>query len=196
MIVMPASPAPRKIEWDIDQPAQVNRGEFTGKRRATLLAAAPRLYASVTMPPILGEERVLAWRAFVFDCDGVANRFKLIACERSQVADNPAVVVDGANQGGNALRTRNWGSAGLKLRRGQFLTVGEQLLAIMADVVADATGRAVVSFKPYIRLVPADGAPVEVRRPYAVMSMSDPRNGWVADVGQQYDVPFQCEEAF
>ncbi len=196
LIAMPASPAPRKIAWDIDQPAQVNRGEFTNRRRVTLLAAAPRLYAAVTLPPIVGEHRVLDWRAFVVDCDGVANRFRLIACERDQLAGSPAVVVDGGGQGGHMLATRGWGAAGLKLRRGQFVTVGEQLLTLMADVVADAAGKAVVRYKPYIRVTPADGAPIEVKRPYAVMAMSDPKNGWAVDVGQQYEVTFACEEAF
>ena len=37
MIPMPSWPVPRKIEWSLDQPAQANRGEFTGKRRVTLL---------------------------------------------------------------------------------------------------------------------------------------------------------------
>jgi hypothetical protein len=196
MISMPPRPVPAKIRWDIDQPAQVNRGEWTGKRRVTLLSAAPRLYASVTMPAIIGEDRVLDWRAFVVDCDGVANKFPLIACERPQLAGDPKITVDGAGQTGHALKTKGWGSAGAKLRRGQFATVGEHLLILMADVVADAEGKAELRFKPYLRVVPADGEPVAVRRPYAVVSMSDPKNGWAVDVGQNYDITFACEEAF
>lgn len=196
MIPIPTWPAPRKIEWSFDQPAQANRGEFTGKRRVTLLSAAPRLYASVTLPPIVGEGRVLDWRAFVVDCDGIANKFPLVACENPQLAGDPKILVDGAGQKGHELRTKGWGSAGLKLRRGQFATVGEQLLVLMADVVADAAGKAVLRFKPYLRVIPADGEPVAVRRPYAVVSMSDPKNGWSVDIGQQYDITFPCEEAF
>ena len=195
MINMPAAPVPAKIEWSIDQPAQANRGEFTGRRRVTLLAAAPRLYAAVTLPAIKGEPNVYAWRAFVVDCDGIANRFRLVACERDQIA-GVAVRVAGASQFGRTLKTSGWGSAGLKLRRGQFVTVGEQLLTLMADVVAAADGTATISFKPYIRVVPADNDPIEVRRPYAVMSMSDPRNGWAVDIGQDYALTFQCEETF
>lgn len=196
MITMPSKPVPAKIRWDIDQPAQVNRGEFTGKRRVTQLSAAPRLYASVTLPAIIGEDRVLDWRAFVVDCDGVANKFPLIACERPQLTGDPKVTVDGAGQGGHTLKTKGWGSAGLKLRRGQFATVGEQLLILMADVVADEQGKAELRFKPYLRVIPADDEPVAVRRPYAVVSMSDPKNGWAVDVGQDYDITFACEEAF
>lgn len=196
LVPMPARPVPAEVEWDIDQPAQVNRSEFTGRRRVAILAAAPRFYARVTLPPILGEANAFAWRAFVVDLDGVANSFRLVACERDQVAGVPVVQVDGAGQGGRELATKGWGSAGLKLRRGQFVTVGEQLLMLTADVVAEATGLAAVRFKPHLRLSPADGAPIEVKRPYAVMSMSDPRNGWKAGIGQNYAVAFDCEESF
>ncbi|MDF0489211.1 hypothetical protein PX554_13805 [Sphingomonas sp. H39-1-10] len=195
LIAFPAAPVPQKIKWEIEQPGQVNRGEFTGRRRVTLLSAAPRMHATVTMPPILGEDRVLDWRAFVFECDGVANKFRLIACERDQVAE-AAVVVDGAGQFGQTLKTRGWSTPGLRLKRGHFITVGEQLLVVRAPVIVDGSGRATISVKPHIRVQPGDGDAIEVRRPYAVMSMSDPKAGWEAGVGQNYAVTFDCEEAF
>ncbi|MFN3517949.1 MAG: hypothetical protein ACK4YT_00730 [Sphingomonas sp.] len=196
LIPFPAAPVPAQIDWSIDQPGQVNRGEFTGRRRVTILTAAPRFYAQVTLPPILGEDRVLDWRAFVVDLDGVANSFRLVAVERDQLRDSPLVSVDGAGQGGLQLATKGWGAAGQKLKRGQFVTVGDQLLMLRAPVVADAEGRAVLSIKPYLRLSPVDGGLIEVRRPYAVMAMSDPRNGWSVGIGQNYAVSFSCEEAF
>lgn len=195
LIQMPASPVAADIKWDIDQPGQANRGEFTGKRRVTLLTAAPRWYAKVTLPPILGEVRALPWRAFAVDCDGIANTFRVIACEREQIS-GVAVTVRGAGQQGHSLVTTGWGAAGTKLLRGQFVTVAGQLLMLMADVVANAAGDATLSFKPYLRLSPAANAPVEVGRPYAVMSMTDPKCGWKAGVGQNYAVSFDCEESF
>lgn len=196
LIPMPASPVPASVEWSIDQPAQANRGEWTGKRRVVLLSAAPRWHAKVTLPPIIGEDRALDWRAFVVDCDGIANSFRVIACERVQIAEAVAVRVEGAGQFGHAIVTSGWGAAGQKLRRGQFVTIGEQLLMLTAPVVADANGCAILSIKPYIRVIPADAAPVEVRRPYAVMSMTDPKNGWQVGIGQTYAVTFDCEESF
>ena len=195
LITMPASPVAANIAWDIDVPAQANRAEFTGKRRVTLLTAAPRWYATVKLPAIIGEDRVLDWRAFVVDCDGIANSFRLIACERDQIA-GIAVAVKGAGQSGTTLLTKGWGAPGQKLKRGQFVTVDGQLLMLQAPVFADVNGNAVLSFKPYLRAIPADGAVLEVRRPFAVMSMSDPKNGWSVAIGQNYGVEFPCEESF
>lgn len=195
LITMPASPVAADIDWTIDQPGEANRSEVTGKRRVTLLPAAPRWFAKVTLPPIVGEARVLDWRAFVVDCDGIANCFRLIACERPQIS-GVAVTVRGGGQSGHSILTQGWGAAGEKLKRGQMVTIGDQLLMLQAPVVADADGRATITFKPYIRMIPADGAAVEVARPYAVMAMSDPKAGWKVGIGQNYAIAFDCEEAF
>jgi len=195
LISMPGTPVAANIDWSIDQPAQANRAEFTGKRRVTLLTTAPRWYATVKLPAIIGEDRVLDWRAFVVDCDGIANSFRLAACERDQIA-GVAVTVKGAGQSGTTLLTQGWGAPGQKLKRGQFVTVAGQLLMLQAPALADANGNAVLSFKPYLRLVPGDGAAIEVRRPFAVMSMSDPKNGWSVGIGQNYGIEFPCEESF
>lgn len=195
LVTMPSSPVPAAIEWKPKQPAQVNRSEFTSRRRVTILAAAPRWYAKVTLPPIVGEAAVLAWRAFVVDCEGPANSFHLIACEKDQIAGVSPVVL-GGGQSGRALNTAGWGAAGTKLRRGQFVTINEQLLTLTADVDADGSGHATIQFKPYLRIVPADGAPLVVTRPYALMSMSNDDTGWAVGIGQQYQISFDCEESF
>ncbi|WP_010218940.1 hypothetical protein [Sphingomonas sp. PAMC 26621] len=99
LITIPSDPVASDIDWTIDQPGQANRGEFTAKRRVTLLSAAPRWFAKVTLPAITGEDRVFEWRAFVVDCDGIANSFRIIACERDQIAGSLDVRVKGADQG-------------------------------------------------------------------------------------------------
>ena len=195
LIAFPSSPVPARIDWKLRQPTQVNRSEFTSRRRVTILSAAPRLRAQVTLPAIVGEDRVFDWRAFAADCEGQANKFRVIACERDQI-NLSSVVIAGAGQGGRTLQTAGWGAPGLKLKRGQFVTVDEQLLILMADVIASESGTAQLSFKPHVRVVPANGAPIEVRRPYAIMSMTSDDTGWTADVGQEYAVSFECEESF
>ncbi len=195
LIPIPQSPVASGIEWELDQPGQRNESEFTGLSRVTYLPAAPRWYAKAKLPPIVGEANVLDWRAFVVDLDGIANSFRLVACERDQIT-GVAPVVDGAGQGGRQLVTRNWGAAGLKLKRGQFVTINDQLLMLMAPVVADANGFATISFKPYIRYSPAAGAAMEVRRPYALVSSVDTRNGWKVGIGQNYEIAFDVREAF
>ncbi|MBM6576340.1 hypothetical protein KCP91_08140 [Microvirga sp. SRT01] len=195
LITMPASPVAANIDWDIEQPGQANRSEFTGRRRVTQFAQAPRWYASVTLPPIIGEARVLDWRAFVVDCDGVANSFRLIASERNQCFDD-GVTVKGGGHTGFVVPTQGWSSRGIVLRRGQMVTINDQLLMLTAPVVVGNDGEAYLYVKPYLRFPTVNGMQVHVRRPFAVMAMSDPRNGWKVGIGQNYAVTFKCEEAF
>jgi hypothetical protein len=195
LIPMPASPVPRSVAWSIKQPTQANRSEFTGRRKVTVLATAPRWSATITLPPILGEPNVYAWRAFAVDCNGQANTFRVIACERDQIV-GVAPHVKGGGQGGYSIVTRDWGAAGRKLQRGQFVTIDGQLLMLTYDVVAASDGTATLIFKPYLRSIPADGAAIEVRRPYAVMSLTEDVAGWTADIGQQYAITVDAEEAF
>lgn len=195
IVTMPAASVPADVEWRPGPKTQVNRSEWTGRAKTTVLAGAPRWKATVKLPPILGEPNVYAWRAFVVDLEGQANSFRLIACERDQLV-GVTPLVNGAGQGGYTLATDGWGAAGTKLKRGQFVTIGDQLLALMADVVANGSGQATLTFKPYIRVVPADNAPIEVRRPWALMKMVDDDAGWAAHIGQNYEIGFQCEEAY
>jgi len=195
LIPMPAAPIAANIEWTLDQPGQVNRSEFTGRRKVTILAAAPRWSAKVTMPPILGEAAALTWRAFAVDLDGVANSFRLVIVEGPQLPGITPHVV-GGGQFGHSLATGGWGAAGPKLKRGQFVTINDQPLMLTADIIADGAGNATISFKAYIRVSPVDGLQIEANEPYALVSMTDSKAGWTVGIGQKYAFTFDVEESF
>jgi hypothetical protein len=194
-IPFPAYPVPAEIDWKLRQPTQVNRSEFTSRRRATILPIAPRWTAAVKLPTIQGERNVLPWRAFFALCEGQAYSFNLVAVENVQIS-GVTVRVNGSGQYGSTLITDGWGAAGTKLLAGQFATVNDQLLQLVAPVVANGAGQATLNFRAMLRLTPADNALIEVAKPYAVMALADDTNGWVVGKGQQYTVGFNCEEAF
>lgn len=195
LITMPAAPVPAEIEWTHDQPSQSNRSEFTGIRRTTILPQAARWEAKVTLPVIQGEAAFRPWRGFLAKLRGTANSFRLGATETDQII-GVAVTATAGGQQGTFLATTGWGPAGLKLPMGSLVTIGDQLLELVDDVVAGGGGNAVLSFAVPLRVSPAAGAPIEVRRPYGVMSLKDSKPGWKVSPGQLYQVQFDCEEAF
>lgn len=195
LIAMPARPIPATVTWAHDQPSQSNRSEFTGKRRTVILPQAPRWEAKVTLPVIQGEVAFRPWRAFLAQLRGTANSFRLSATEEDQIS-GVAVTVAAGGQAGSSLITIGWGPPGLKLVSGCLVTVGDQLLELVDDVVANSSGNAVLSFAVPMRSSPAAGAPIEVRRPYGVMSLKDSKPGWTVSPGQLYQVELDCEEAF
>jgi hypothetical protein len=195
IVALPASPGLAEIVWTQAQPTQVNKSEFTSRRRVTILPAAPRWTASVRVVPILGEAAVRPWRSFFAKLQGQAGQFRLIAVEGPQIT-GVAVQVDGASQAGTTIATKGWGAAGLKLREGCLFTLDDQLITLTADVVADGTGKAILTSAVPVRISPANNAPVEVSLPYGLMSMVDDARPITAGKGQQYTIEFACEESF
>lgn len=194
IITWPAGVGIRRAQWAIDEPAQVNRSEFTGRRQVVFLSGAPRWRVSVEFAPLIGQSAILALRAFLLDLNGQANTFKLVAVEAAQIS--PVFpLVNGAGQTGYALITDGWGSDGLKLLRGQFVTVNDQLLMLSADVTSSG-GAATLSFSTALRVSPADNAVLTVDLPYALLALSAPSVGWTVDPGQIYGVTLAAEEAY
>jgi len=194
LITMPASPVPSSVDWRLRQPTQANRSEFTGRRRVTILAEAPRWSAQVKLPAIRGEKAVRPWRTFLARTQGQANSFRLEAVEGAQFAGPGIVVVDGAGQTGFTLATKGWRPD--TYIQDVFVTVADQLVQVVGRVIAGTDGRAVLPIMPHLRLPTVDGVAVEVVRPYALVSMAGPEAGWLVDVGQRYSVEFAVEEAF
>jgi hypothetical protein len=193
LVELPRFPAaPAEVTWKLRQPSQANRSEFTGARRVTILAEAPRWTAQVKYPPIIGREAFRPWRAALAMMQGRAGTFRLGAGEGAQQFSG-SPVVDGIGQIGTTLRLRGCGP-GSSAKQGWSLTVDDRLHEIVGAGIAGADGKLTVSVIPYVAGLP-DGAVVELVRPYGLMSLSDDEAGWTVGAGQKYDIAFNCEEA-
>ncbi|PTQ13726.1 hypothetical protein CLG96_00120 [Sphingomonas oleivorans] len=194
IIPFPNCPPVSGTRWQLNQPSQVNRSEWTGRRRVTILSEAPRWLCEVQPFDIVDDDAIWPWRAFLIDCQGKAHSFRLPAVRTPQISGiTPRV--NGGGQGGYSLVTDGWGASGTKLRRGQYVTINDQLLMLTADVVS-ASGAATISFKPWIRNIPADDALIVVDMPTALMSMADDAPGWDDSDFGLYQLGFACEESF
>ena len=60
----------------------------------------------------------------------------------------------------------------LVLRRGDYITINDQLLEVLADVSSNAQGIAVLPVSPWLRMPPANGAAVNYQQPYAIMRLA------------------------
>lgn len=194
IIPFPSCPPIGAIKWRLNQPTQVNRSEWTKRRKVTILASAPMWMAEVPPFDLIGEDMVRAWRVFLTKCRGQANTFRLPAVKASQIT-GVSPLVNGGGQGGYSILTDAWGADGIKLRAGQFVTINDQLLLLTEDVVA-ANGGARITFEPHIRYIPADNTPVNVSVPTAIMAMTDDTAGWDDEDFDLFTVGFAAEEAF
>ncbi|EAQ43703.1 hypothetical protein MED193_12568 [Roseobacter sp. MED193] len=88
------------------------------------------------------------------------------------------IAVAGVGQSGNTLVTSGWDAEALALEAGDFFSLGTgqdmRLHMVTEDVVADASGVAVLTFTPRLRQSPVDMSPVEVAAPGGALRLTQP----------------------
>ncbi len=196
IITLPPAVRIKRVEWTVDQPAQVNRSKWTNRRQVVTQPGPALITASADLVVAIGEANALAAEAFLIDLEGPINSFRLALAENAQLPAGSVAYVDGAGQYGRSLVLRG-GPPGLTLRRGMKIGTYDQAVFVMADATFAANGSATVSFKPSLRLSPADASYVEIVKPTVLVSLAGSSAGWSVDPGQLYQVKqLQLEEAF
>ncbi|WP_299494957.1 hypothetical protein [uncultured Shewanella sp.] len=115
---------------------------------------------------------------FVSNMQGMAGRVKLFdhAFSAPSGHGRGTPFVKGSNQTGNQLSIDGV-EAGLFLRSGDYCQIGEQLVILTSDATANSSGECVLNFQAAIRRAPANGSPIIVQSPCAVMQFKDDNQG-------------------
>jgi hypothetical protein len=193
-ITFPTNYNAAELQWRLVMPSQNNVSGWTGQRQ---VIASNRGWweCQFTPPPLVGREAVRPWRSFIAQARGSANDFKVLAHPRPQSTLANTVLVQGAGQTGRSIVTDGWPNSTTVLFAGDYVTIGDQLLQLTADVTSNGSGVATVTFEPPIRKAPADNAPVEYKNPYALMYlMEEPAIG--VTVGDVHTLSLNLREAF
>lgn len=193
-ITFPSSPKPSGMQWRLVMPAQNNVSGWTGQRQV-LASNRGWWECSVTLPPIVGRAAARPWKSFIAQARGMANDFRVPVDPTPQSALTNTVLVQGAGQIGRSIVTDGWPNSTTVLSAGDYVTIGDQLLQLTANVTSNGSGVATLTFEPPIRTAPADNAPVEYKNPYALMYfVEEPMQSvGLADV---YTIGFELREAF
>lgn len=85
--------------------------------------------------------------------------------------------VDGASQGGNSLNT-NWDVVSSTLAlAGDYLTIHDQYIMLIANLITDGAGDATIEFQPALRVSPPDGANIYAVNPVMVARLESQYKG-------------------
>ncbi|EBG8067284.1 hypothetical protein CQK57_03310 [Salmonella enterica] len=79
--------------------------------------------------------------------------------------------VKDAGQLGEFVTTRGWSPNRIVLRLGDYVTIGQELKRVCADVISTAAGEATLQIVPPLRTSPLPGDLVEVKAPYGVFKL-------------------------
>jgi hypothetical protein len=190
----------RSASWaQSDQRRNLQRSEFTGRTRETIIGPADRWTCAADIRPMRAGD-IETWRAFQAQMKLPGARVRLPAVESGQRGQTALATVNGANQTGDALALSGLTPSQRNLRAGQMLTVvlpgDEQLIMLTADLLADASGNGTAQLGSPLRRSPANGATVELNLPWGLMRTTDPL-GWSVDPAPIYGArQIIFEEAF
>lgn len=193
-ITFPSNYNAAELQWKLMMPAQTNVSGWTGQRQ---VIASNRGWweCQFTPPPLVGRDAVRPWRSFVAQARGSANDFQVLAHPRPQSTLANTVLVQGAGQTGRSIVTDGWPNSTTVLEAGDYVTIGNQLLQLTADVTSNGSGVATLTFEPPIRSAPSDNAPVEYKNPYALMYLvEEPVIG--VSVGDVHTLSLNLRESF
>lgn len=193
-ITLPSSPKPQTMSWKLTQPAQNNISQWTGARQV-LPSGRGWWECQITYPPIVGTTNFNTWRAFIALLRGPANDVRIPTDVTAQSAIANTMSVNGANQTGRSINVDGLPNSTTVLTAGQFVTIGNQLLQLTADVTTNGSGQATLSFEPAIRAAPADNATVEFKNPYALMYLADEAS-YSVEPGYVYSLSLSLRESF
>ncbi len=156
-------------------PAQVNRSQWTGRRK--VIGGPGREYwrGTMALSGIATEEEERQWRAFLFALDGPVNSFRWPLPCNQHIGPKPTV--DSGASNGYTLPLTGMQPGTILMRAGQYMTVPlpsghARAVVLTADLVTDASGKATAQFRPALGEIPTLGATVETATPFIPMSLT------------------------
>lgn len=184
-------------QWELDQPAQVNRSAWTRRAKIVGLPGAAIWTVKARIRIRTRESAKRPWRAFLLSLRGPVNTFKLWAACSQRTGSNPTVAAGAAI--GWTLPLAGLPVSQTVLKAGQFMTVTlpsgfKALVCLNADLVSNGSGNATASFEPALNEVATVGATVETINPFALMRLTASGQGWSEEGGFQ-SMAFEAEEA-
>lgn len=172
-------------EWTLDRPAQINRSDYTGKRRVVANPWHGKWSVRVQLAPVGTGVKARTLKAFFASLKGQVNTFRLPATEGEQEHLPAATVAVTAAQGATSMTI-----AGAFLQPGHMATVNDQLLQIIESAGA------VITFEPPLRQQATAATAIETGNPTCLMAMADSQVGWQVELGPFYRSSFDAEEVF
>lgn len=136
----------------------------------------------LTLPPMNPRE-ARDWVGFLVSLNGIRGTFYLGDPYGSDpigtAAGNPEVDTGTVDSTGTELDTRGWDPSQAEvLRRGDYLSVNDELKMVTQTVSSDSNGKATISLEPAFRSSPSEGDSVTVNNPQGIFSLSENKTEW------------------
>ncbi|MFY3772146.1 hypothetical protein ACOT1K_20065 [Providencia manganoxydans] len=171
----PVSVAPANMSWQLISNSKTFTSSFTGSTQ-TVRFPGSRWRCTLTfnnLTELLSREL----EALVASLDGESGRVKISHWVRTGLTGRGDPVVAAPNQTGRTLQTKGWVPNTVVLRKGDYLTVGNELKMSTENVISDKEGYALVSISPMLRISPALNEKIETIKPFGIFKLTSNDQG-------------------
>lgn len=191
--------APGSLDWGYTSNTQTFASPLSGSVQ-TMELPGTRWRFSFDMGTLNPDDSALL-RGWLMLLRGQSGRFYMhnMAHPHPRGAAGGTPVVSGAGQSGISLVTEGWPAGVTVLKTGDFFEVNGELKMIVADVLANGSGAATLTFEPPLRNSPASGAAITTSKPKAVFKLDEDTVRWLSQPSMRGPVstfPISATEAW
>lgn len=180
-ISCPATPGFNDLRWQARSAVASQESEFTYQEKVYAWSGQCRTLVASLPPMSLVDAKL--WQAWAYKLNGIEGTFYAgdSVGKLSQGSPGGTPLVAGSGQTGQDLTTDGWTHSitGL-LKAGDWLSIGDRLFTVLADVNSDGSGNATISVWPKIRTAYSDNAAISYgASARGIFRLTDwPEMGW------------------
>lgn len=200
IIALPASPAPKSIQLEMNSMVAAPTNPFTGSTlQVTQWSGGDFWTAQIALPKLRPGVEIATWNAFLAECRGRLNTFLLGDSSYRGALGNPqgVPVVNGAQSPmAQTLNTKGWTPNSFRLLLpGDYLQVGYRLHRVLDVVNSDSSGNATINIFPSLRDPLTDGQTIVLNNPVGLFRMTDNKQTMLVDETRMGGTSFNVMEA-
>lgn len=164
VIAYPGSPKHQSVSLTPFVSALANASNLTGARQA-LDVGYSWWSADISVAPMRYSD-ARKWRLFFGRVRGQVNAFRLPITGGPQHGLSFTAHAQGTTSSGYSVPSDGWPLSSTPLLAGDYVTVGDQLMVLDDDVVANSIGEATLRFHSPLRGTVVDNTTIETKRPF------------------------------
>lgn len=170
VLTWPENIAPSTMNWQLISNSQTFTSVFTGSAQ-TVRFPGSRWRCVLTFNNLL-ENLSRDLEVLLAQLDGESGRVKINNWIRPGLSGKGTPIVSVANQTGTILQSKGWITNSIILRKGDYITVSNELKIITENVISDNEGNANIPISPILRHSPAINEKIETVKPYGIFKLT------------------------
>ncbi|QBY43462.1 hypothetical protein QE197_09380 [Arsenophonus nasoniae] len=170
VIEWPKEVVPSSMNWQLVSNSKTFVSTFTGSAQ-TVRYPGSRWRCSLTFNN-LTETKSRELEALTAELDGESGRVKISHWIRQGLVERGVPAIRTANQTGRILLTRGWKKNLIVIRKGDYLTIGDELKIVTDNVFSDTNGNASIPISPMLRYAPKVNDKLETLSPFGIFKLT------------------------